>query len=120
MKPLKILTIVGITALVVYLSIGVYYLITAFYQMHQDTTYVPCEQLPTIDAVEKMLIEHNDTRTQLEKLSLTNSISIDPSTKRCPGKAELVISYGTHDQREKIKKVIGDTFFGVPYWMTNV
>jgi hypothetical protein len=45
-------------------------------------------------------------------------VEIDSST--CDGKADLLIWYGTHQQRIAIEKIIGDNiFFGIPYRLQN-
>ena len=45
-------------------------------------------------------------------------IDIDETT--CPGKADLLIWYASHENRLEIERIIADErFFGVPYRLQN-
>ena len=88
--------------------------------IQQDNTKVACNDLPAVEEVQKVLTEHEDVIKELEKLSDTNSIWFSIDTERCPGKADILINYGTESQRRQIKERIGENFFGVPYRMFNV
>ena len=45
-------------------------------------------------------------------------VRIDTTT--CPGKADIVIEYPSHQDRLAIEEIIdGETFFGVPYRLRN-
>lgn len=81
-----------------------------------------CEKMPmrTIKEVQQLLEEHDNTRQQIEQLSPSGSISLMADDSRCPGRAEILIYYGSERQKKLIKKNIGETFFGVPYRMFNV
>jgi pantothenate synthetase len=81
--------------------------------------YLSCQQLPTKYEVERILEKHNETIKQVEQVApgFVN-VEIDDST--CSGKADLLISYGTHQQRIAIESIIqNDTFFGIPYRLQN-
>jgi hypothetical protein len=45
-------------------------------------------------------------------------VEVDDS---CPGKADIVIYYASHQDRLAIEEIIGrETFFGVPYRLRNI
>ena len=80
-----------------------------------------CDKLSAKEEVQKVLNENTDTIKKLEELSPdTKSIMVVIDSERCQGKADIIIYYGSFQQRKEIKKIIGDTFFGVPYRMINV
>ena len=82
-----------------------------------DTKKVSCDELPSIEEVKKILSEHHDIIKKYENPSKGRWIEID---ERCHGKADIIIYYDTLKTRKKIKKQIGNTFFGVPYRMFNI
>ena len=115
-KKFFIPSVIGIL-IVVIVVIGLF----AFNLVIQpDNKKVACNDLPTVDEVQKVLTEHKDVIKELEKLSDTNSIWFSIDTERCSGKADILIYYGTESQRKQIKEKIGEKFFGVPYRMLNV
>jgi hypothetical protein len=79
----------------------------------------PCSRLPTLERAEAVLAEHNDTIEQIKALNPGN-VWMDLDSAHCPGKAELLIYYATIYDKHKIKELIGETFFGIPYRMFNV
>lgn len=110
----KIKIVIVLIALVV--LIGGSVIVLDYYVLRLDTKGMDCEKLPTAADVENIVARHRDTLNQIEQ----NSISVWIDTDRCPGRADIVIDYGTIDQRNAIRSLIGDTFFGVPYRMFNV
>lgn len=90
-----------------------------FYEMWKDAKKVSCSKLPTAEEVRKVLAEHNDTFMQIERFNPGN-VWMDVNYVRCPGKADILIYYGTVYDWDNIRNLIGDTFFGVPYRMFNV
>ncbi len=114
----KILIVVGVLVFVIaFFLVAGFFVYSIFEAMFLDTKEVPCEELPTVEYVEKVVSEHNDTWMQIAKISV-GWVSIDRT--RCPGKADIVIYYAGETDRKKIKKLIGDDFFGVPYRLYNV
>lgn len=114
-KKLVLITV----ALIVVVSVMVIGYLNSFSEMRKDAKKVSCDKLSTAKEVRKVLAEHNDTLMQIERFSPGN-IWINVDYVRCPGKADILIYYSTVDDRDNIKKLIGDTFFGVPYRMFNV
>jgi len=81
--------------------------------------YLSCEQLPTEAEVRQVMEEHRDA---IKKINQINpgfvGIEIDSST--CPGKADILFWYGTHQDRLQLEAIIaGETFYGVPYRLQN-
>jgi hypothetical protein len=87
--------------------------------MDNRNHYMACKDLPSRLEVERILEQHGDVLQQIQEVAPGFvGIEIDPMT--CEGKADLLIWYGTHEQRMAIEKIIaGDTFFGIPYRLQN-
>jgi len=81
--------------------------------------YLPCEKLPTEAEVRAVVQQHQDIVQAIEQVNPgLVGVGVDSST--CPGKADLVIWYASHQNRLAIETIIGgDTFFGVPYRLQN-
>jgi hypothetical protein len=81
--------------------------------------YLPCEELPTEAEVRKIVQQHEDIVQLIERLN-PGLVGVDVDSSTCPGKADLVIWYGTHQNRIDIENILGsDMFFGVPYRLQN-
>lgn len=81
--------------------------------------YLPCDKLPTEVEVNRVVQEHQDIVEAIEKVN-SGLVGVEIDTTTCPGKADLLIWYGSHTDRIQIEKVIGgDTFFGIPYRLNN-
>ena len=81
--------------------------------------YRSCEDLPTTSEVERVLEQHKVIVSQIQQAA-PGFVHIEMDTSFCSGKADLLISYGTHQQRIAIENIIGnETFFGVPYRLQN-
>jgi hypothetical protein len=82
--------------------------------------FLPCERLPTSAEVSRVLVEHQDTVEAIEGVH-PGFIFVELDDWSCPGRADIVISYASHQDRLAIEKIIGgDTFFGVPYRLRNI
>lgn len=82
-------------------------------------SYASCEDLPTVEEARKVLIDHDDV---VKKITSIDSVTVNVSDNNpnCPDKGLIVISYGGHDQRLQIEKIINsDKFFGLPYDLIN-
>ena len=78
--------------------------------------YLPCEKLPDLAQVQEVLSEHGEVIEQLEQLR-PGSVVIELAdlADTCPGKADIVIYYPSHQIRLEIESVLGGkTFFGIP------
>ncbi len=81
--------------------------------------YLPCEKLPTEPEVREVVEAHPEIIQQLEQVNPGGvGMEIDAST--CPGRADLLIWYASHQNRLDIEKIIaGETFYGIPYRLQN-
>ena len=47
-------------------------------------------------------------------------VGVDVDASACPGKADLLIWYASHQDRLAIEKILAaDTFFGIPFRLQN-
>ena len=81
--------------------------------------YLACQDLPAKIEVERIVERHGDVVQQIQKVA-PGFVGVEIDSTACQGKADLLIWYGTHQQRVAIEKIIGaDTFFGIPYRLQN-
>ncbi|HUS70019.1 MAG TPA: hypothetical protein VM075_04490 [Anaerolineae bacterium] len=82
--------------------------------------FLPCERLPTSAEVSRSLEEHQDT-VEASKEVHPGFVFVEMDDWPCSGRADIVISYATQQDRLAIEMIIGgDTFFGVPYRLRNI
>jgi len=87
--------------------------------LDNENHYLPCEKLPTETEVNRVLREHQEIIRAIEQVN-PGLVGVEIDSVTCPGKADLIIWYASHQDRIEIKRIIGeDTFFGVPYRMEN-
>jgi hypothetical protein len=81
--------------------------------------YLPCAKLPTESEVRRVVEQHQEAVQKIEQLNPGFvDVRIDSST--CPGKADIVIVYPSHEDRLAIEDIIGgERFFGIPYRLRN-
>ena len=81
--------------------------------------YLSCEQLPTLSQVESVVAEHQSVIHQIEQIN-PGLVGVEVNSITCPGKADILFWYGTHQDRVSLEGIIGgDTFFGIPYRLQN-
>ena len=81
--------------------------------------YLSCEDLPAKADTEKILEQHQDIIRQIRDVA-PGFVGVEIDSIACEGKADLLIWYGTHQQRIAIEEIIGgETFFGIPYRLQN-
>jgi hypothetical protein len=81
--------------------------------------FLPCDRLPTSAEVNRVLGEHQDTVEAIKEVN-PGFVFVEMDDWSCTGRADIVISYASHQDRLAIEKIIGgDTFFGVPYRLRN-
>jgi hypothetical protein len=126
-KPSKIIVVVLIVA-VVCLGLFVVEAQTKVFRrafdnfvMDNENHYLPCDKLPTEAEVRAIVQQHQDIVQAIEQVNPgLVGVDVDSYSSTCPGKADLVIWYASHQNRLAIKTIIGvDTFFGVPYRLQN-
>jgi hypothetical protein len=87
--------------------------------MDNENHYLPCDKLPTESEVRAIVQQHQDIIQAIEQVN-PGLVGVDVDSLTCPGKADLVIWYASHQNRLEIKTIIGnDRFFGVPYRLQN-
>ena len=73
--------------------------------------YLPCEELPTEADVSRIVEQHRDKIRAIEQVN-PGFVGVEIDTFTCPGQADLVIWYASHQNRLAIEEIIGgDTFF---------
>jgi hypothetical protein len=80
--------------------------------------FLPCERLPSVSEVEKVVREHQEV---IHRIEAVNSGFVGIEVNPCgTGNADITFWYGTHKDRVAIERIIGgDTFFGIPYNLRN-
>ena len=75
--------------------------------------FISCDELPDLSDVKSVMAQHNQVIQEIKNIDPENIvITIDNS---CPGKGSLVIYYPSHNDRTQIEKLLGDSFFGIPW-----
>ncbi len=125
-KVTKFIAIILVLSLVICLAVLVIETRTKFVRHFYDNFildnwnhYLPCEALPTETEVRTIFQQHPDMIRKIEQINPgLIGIEVDPSL--CPGKADLIIWYASHQDRLEIEALIqSDTFFGIPYRLQN-
>jgi hypothetical protein len=81
--------------------------------------YLSCQGLPPKIKVERIVEQHQDVIQQIGQVA-PGFVGVEIDSLTCEGKADLLIWYGTHQQRVAIEEIIADdTFFGIPYRLQN-
>ena len=81
--------------------------------------YLSCEQLPSESEVRQAMEVHRDVIEKIEQIN-PGFVGVEVDTVTCPGKADIIFWYGTHQDRLHIESLIGDdTFYGTPYRLQN-
>lgn len=86
-----------------------------------DTRRPPCRRMADAETVSRALRVHADVVRRL--VDPARGITIEmrrAEDGECRGKAWVEITYDVVATRTRIKKVLGPTFFGIPYTMANV
>ena len=92
-----------------------------FYErsMGNKEHFLGCGDLPAAEEAEQALRSHQDAVNRIEQVNPGHTV-IYADGSRCPGKADIVILFGTLDDSRAIRRIIGGgTFFGIPYRMYN-
>ena len=87
--------------------------------MDNRNHYLSCRDLPAKIEVERIVEQHRDVIQRIQQVA-PGFVGVEIDSLTCEGKADLLIWYGTHEQRVAIEQIIaGDTFFGIPYRLQN-
>lgn len=79
-----------------------------------------CKDLPRREDVEKALEDNKEFVNQIENVA-PGFIDIEVGIiDKCPARADILIYFPGHEQRERIEKLIGEELlFGIPFRMIN-
>ncbi|MFZ5808003.1 MAG: hypothetical protein ACOY16_01865 [Chloroflexota bacterium] len=81
--------------------------------------YLPCEQLPSVSEVERIIQERQDVIQQIEAVN-PGLVGIEVHTCGAGQNADITFWYASRKDRIAIQRIIGsDTFFGAPYNLNN-
>ena len=81
--------------------------------------YLSCEQLPAEAEVRQVMEAHQDVIEKIEQIK-PGFVGVEMDSSTCPGKADILFWYGTHQDRLLIESIISaDTFYGIPYRLRN-
>ena len=81
--------------------------------------YLSCQDLPSKIEVERIIEQHRNVVQQIQEVA-PGFVGVEIDSLTCEGQADLLIWYGSHQQRIAIEEIIaGDTFFGIPYRLQN-
>src|SRR4030095_12676631 len=76
--------------------------------------YLSCEQLPSEEEVRRVMEAHQDTIEKIEQVN-PGFVGVEMDCSICPGKADILFWYGTHQDRLRIDSILAhDTFYEVP------
>jgi hypothetical protein len=81
--------------------------------------YLPCDLLPTEEEVRQVIQVHQDMIERIEQID-PGFVGVEMDTHTCPGRADILFWYGTHQDRLLIESILADeTFYGIPYRLEN-
>ena len=81
--------------------------------------YLSCEQLPSEVEARRVMESHENELQRIEQIN-PGFVGVELDTSTCPGQADILFWYGTHQDRLLIEDIIaGDTFYGLPYRLEN-
>lgn len=87
--------------------------------MDNRNHYLPCDKLPAAADVKSIVEKHKDIVGQIEQIH-PGQVGVEVDSLSCPGKADIVIWYASHEDRIKVEQLIDDeTFFGIPLRLQN-
>ena len=87
--------------------------------MDNRNHYLACDQLPSEHEVRQVIEAHQDVIEKIKQIK-PGFVGVEMDTSICPGKADILFWYGTHQDRLLIESVIADdTFYGIPYRLVN-
>ena len=79
-----------------------------------------CSTWSPVGAVEEVVLQHESVVREIEAINPGHT-GIIINTWKCPGKARLIFTYASLDDKRRIGDIIGaDSFFGVPFTLQNV
>ena len=121
-------SILAVLALILMFCVGIWILEaqTKFFRKTYDEVigdnlnhYLSCDQLPLEADVRQVMEAHQDVIDRIEQIK-PGFVGVEMDASTCPGKADILFWYGTHQDRLLIESIIADdTFYGLPYRLQN-
>ena len=121
-------SILAVLVLTLILCVGIWILEaqTKFFRKTYDEVildnrnhYLSCDQLPSEYEVRQVMKAHQDVIEKIEQIN-PGFVGVEMDASTCPGKADILFWYGTHQDRLLIESIIADgTFYGLPYRLQN-
>lgn len=116
---LGFIAVVGLGAIVIESQTKVIRHLYDNFVLDNDNHYLTCEALPPESEVRAILEQHQDIVQAIEAVN-PGLVGVEIDSSACPGKADLVIWYASHQNRLAIEEIIAsDIFFGVPFRLQN-
>ena len=82
--------------------------------------YLSCDQLPSESEVRQVIETHQDVIAKIEQIN-PGFVGVEVDTSTCPGRADILFWYGTHQDRLLIESIIADdVFYDIPYRLQNL
>jgi len=82
--------------------------------------YLSCEQLPSESEVRQVIEAHQDVIAKIEQIN-PGFVGVEMDASTCPGRADILFWYGTHQDRLLIESIIADdAFYDIPYRLQNL
>lgn len=114
-----LLTISGIVVLILSSSATISRIYNRIFLANEVHEY-SCEELPHIDAVIKVYNEHPDIVQEIRDIK-KEQVDIKVDTYTCSNShGDIKITVGGEEETQKVKKILGKDFFGIPYRIINV
>ena len=87
--------------------------------MDNRNHYLSCDQLPSEAEARKVMETHQDVIKKIEQIN-PGFVGVEMDISTCPGRADILLWYGTHEDRLQIESIIADhAFYGIPYRLNN-
>jgi len=82
--------------------------------------FLPCEELPSAAQVRRIVEEHEDIVRAIQEIN-PGHIFVEVDYSSCLGRADIIVSYATHQDRLAIEEILGGhSFYGVPCRFRNI
>ena len=125
-KPAEFVSMALLLALILCMGLAIIELQTKFLRKTYDDLildnrnhYLSCDKLPAEPETRQVMEAHQDVIEKIEQIN-PGFVGVEIDTSTCPGRADLLFWYGTHEDRLRIERMIADdTFFEVPYRLQN-
>ena len=81
--------------------------------------YLSCDQLPSEAEVRQVMETYQDVIKKIEQIN-PGFVGVEVDTSTCPGRADILFWYGTHQDRLLIENILADdAFYDIPYRLQN-